>query len=483
MAKINMDKDIDGGWGWVIVVSSLFVLMLVLGTDLSLGPYFVELQRYFQATSAEVSWIMSLAWAVKFSVGPVANILNRRYGTRLVVMVAGVVSTLGCLSCAFVTKLTHLYITYSVFTAFPLGLIFAPTTSLIGEYFDKKYALANGLAFMGTGIGSFILPLLFQALIVQYGWKGSYIVVAGLNANLCVCGALFRPRVTKANMASPVTSSISDGNGNQHHSRTWLSNCRQNCDNMISSLDFALFRDFKVFGLEVLSTFLMSFGLFGTTIHLAPRAVFLGMDANQAAVVMSSFGIAGIVSRMHGFLIDKNVVSALKMYRYSLLLASIVSLCSPLFTTFPGSIVHGAALGFCQGVYLPLLNVVLRETVGQDRFISAFGIATVSMVVGILTGGPVAGWMYDVTGNYHYSYFIGGSFFFASAAVTLVIGIINQRDQTKESDNRTGMLCGNIKLISRSTDIGPEANSLHQTVDTNKTVVKTAQLTEFDIEL
>lgn len=39
-----------------------------------------------------------------------------------------------------------------------IGLINPVNVSMIGQYFEKRRALANGLAVAGGGIGSFVLP-------------------------------------------------------------------------------------------------------------------------------------------------------------------------------------------------------------------------------------------------------------------------------------------------------------------------------------
>ena len=64
----------------------------------------------------------------------------------------------------------------------------------MGEYFDKKRALATGIAVSGSGVGGFlfskfIIPLLLQ----EYGLQGCLLVLAGISFNCAVFGALFRP--------------------------------------------------------------------------------------------------------------------------------------------------------------------------------------------------------------------------------------------------------------------------------------------------
>lgn len=63
----------------------------------------------------------------------------------------------------------------------------------MGCYFQRRKALAYGVAMSGSGIGTFVLAPVVQMLIQLYSWRGALLVLSGFVANLCVCGALLRP--------------------------------------------------------------------------------------------------------------------------------------------------------------------------------------------------------------------------------------------------------------------------------------------------
>ena len=64
LAKPMDDLDIpvppDGGWGWVVVVASLFVNIIVDGVCFSFGIMFVELLEYYGESKGKTMWIGSL---------------------------------------------------------------------------------------------------------------------------------------------------------------------------------------------------------------------------------------------------------------------------------------------------------------------------------------------------------------------------------------------------------------------------------------
>lgn len=77
------------------------------------------------------------------------------------------------------------------------ALSYTPAVAMVDTYFNKRKALAYGIAMSGRGIGIFILPPLLQYLINLYSWRGALLILGGLVSNLCVCGSLMRPLVVQ----------------------------------------------------------------------------------------------------------------------------------------------------------------------------------------------------------------------------------------------------------------------------------------------
>ena len=71
--------------------------------------------------------------------------------------------------------------------------MYLPSIVIVNHYFEKKRALANGIAVCGSGIGTLVFAPLGQFLVVSYGWRGSVIIVAGILLHGTIFGALLRP--------------------------------------------------------------------------------------------------------------------------------------------------------------------------------------------------------------------------------------------------------------------------------------------------
>lgn len=54
----------DGGWGWVVVASTILVLALTLAFPSCIGIFYTDLQTEFHASNTETSWVPAIMTAV-----------------------------------------------------------------------------------------------------------------------------------------------------------------------------------------------------------------------------------------------------------------------------------------------------------------------------------------------------------------------------------------------------------------------------------
>lgn len=182
----------DGGWGWVVVFSSMVISMIADGISFSFGLLYIEFLEHFGETKSKTAWIGSLFMAVPLLSGPVGSALVDRYGCRTMTIIGGIVSGLGFTMSAFVNTIELMYTTFGVIAGLGLGLCYVTAVVSIAYWFDKKRALATGLGACGTGIGTFVYAPMTQYFIEEYGWRGTVLLLAGTFFNMCVCGAVMR---------------------------------------------------------------------------------------------------------------------------------------------------------------------------------------------------------------------------------------------------------------------------------------------------
>lgn len=185
-------KPPDGGYGWVVVFASFFVNLIADGITFSFGVIFVEFLKHFGEGKAKTAWIGSLFMAIPLLSGPIASFLTDRYGCRKVTVAGSILASLGFVISSFSNSMEMLFFTFGMLAGFGLSLCYVAAVVIVAYYFEKRRSFATGLSLCGSGIGTFIFPPLIQALLENYGWRGTTLILAGLFLNLAVCGTLMR---------------------------------------------------------------------------------------------------------------------------------------------------------------------------------------------------------------------------------------------------------------------------------------------------
>ena len=73
------------------------------------------------------------------------------------------------------------------------GLCYGPSVVVIGTYFEKRRALANGLTFSASSLGTFCFSPLIKYCLACYGLQGTLLIIGGILFHISAAGMLFRP--------------------------------------------------------------------------------------------------------------------------------------------------------------------------------------------------------------------------------------------------------------------------------------------------
>ncbi|GFY71356.1 monocarboxylate transporter 14 [Trichonephila inaurata madagascariensis] len=218
----------DGGWGWVVVFAAFMINFIADGISFSFGILFIDFVDYFGASKAKTSWVGSIFFSMPLLAGPVASYLIDRYGCQRMCILGALLSTVSFAVSALADSLEMLFLTYTIAG---LGLAFCYVTSIVivAYYFEKKRSLATGLAACGTGIGTFVLPVLTSILAEEYSWQGTLLILSGFLLNMVVFGALMR------DLESPTLDedNTSEGKPNNALGIGVLENSERLCSSMV----------------------------------------------------------------------------------------------------------------------------------------------------------------------------------------------------------------------------------------------------------
>ncbi|XP_044299147.1 monocarboxylate transporter 5 [Varanus komodoensis] len=171
------------------------------------------------------------------------------------------------------------------------------------------------------------------------------------------------------------------------------------------------------------------------TFHLAARAKTLGIDAMDTAHIIAVAGITETASLLFsGWIADQNWIKKYHYHKAYLILCGVTNLLCPLATTFPLLMIYSVTFAIFSGGYLALLLPVLVDLVGAPRFHSALGLASFLAGLGVITGPPIAGWLYDYTQTYACSFIFAGICFLVSPISLFLEPLAQKWRRKKEPD-------------------------------------------------
>ncbi|KAJ2749373.1 hypothetical protein IWQ56_007243, partial [Coemansia nantahalensis] len=186
----------DSARGWLVVLGSFLVLMVVVGSTNSYGVYMQEYElNVFPTTPAStLSWIGCLQFAALSLFGIAAGVLVERIDPRAVIVLGSVVSG-GALLAASTCK-TPIGLLFTQGLLFGIGTSFltTPAFSLPSQWMDRFRALATGIACAGGAIGGMWMSFASRAMIEHLGWQWS-LRITGLMT--LVAGCAFSPLMAR----------------------------------------------------------------------------------------------------------------------------------------------------------------------------------------------------------------------------------------------------------------------------------------------
>uniref|UniRef100_A0A8C1G3A9 Si:dkey-246g23.4 n=1 Tax=Cyprinus carpio TaxID=7962 RepID=A0A8C1G3A9_CYPCA len=379
---------LDGGYGWFIVLSTFLVFGLTFGVIKSFGVFFVEIQHYFATTATASSWITSISVATVHFGAPVGSALSTYFGHRPVVVVGGLLSSIGMVAGSYAQDLLQLYITVGFLTGFGYALTWTPTVTMLGWYFEKRRPVANALASTGECILTFILTPSFQFMVDQYSWRGAMLIMGALQLNLCLCGALLRP----LNRHIPPKELEEKESDSKKSDPLNVKIIRYVDYTLIANARFMVYSMFGVFA---------ALGFFAPSLFLVPYA------RSQGTV--------------HQLIV-------------TVILLGIVLLLCPLATTFTQLALFSAGYGLVFGATVSIHITVLAEVVGVERLGSALGFFMLIRSSGGLLGPPLAGIFIDKMSDYGTGFLMAGVALLVSALFLLVLQQMNKKGTGRGKD-------------------------------------------------
>ncbi|KAF6032578.1 hypothetical protein EB796_009179 [Bugula neritina] len=163
-------------------------------------------------------------------------------------------------------------------------------------------------------------------------------------------------------------------------------------------------------------------GYYMPVLFSVSRATNHGVDEEQAALLISILGICNTIGRfLFGFVILSLYLSALLVNNICMAITSFSVLLTPFCVTFPQMAAASAAYGLFSATFMSLTPIIICDFVGVNKLTNGLGI--IYMVRGIFSavGSPIGGQLYDLTGNYDITFYVGGACMLLGCSLSLLL--------------------------------------------------------------
>jgi len=368
---VTRGQDVlDSSRGWVTVGAAFVAMVAVFGVAYSFGAFFAPMAAEFGTGSGATSLVFSITACCWFLLGSVSGRAVDRVGPRPVLLIGAVALAGGLLATSAAQQLWVGYLGYGLGVGVAVACGYVPMVAVVSGWFERRRALAVGVAVAGIGVGTLAGAPLAATLIAEYGWRRAHLLLALGGSVLLVVAAVAARRPPRSVGEEP-----------------W------------ALRDVVRTREFRAM---YVATLLASIALFVPFVYLPTAALANGVSPVAAAALIGVIGVASVVGRLViGALADR--VGRVRTFQASFAVLAASFLIWLVGGSWPWLSAFAVVLGTGYGGWIALQPTVLAQLFGTRGLGGLVGLVYTAAGVGALIGPPLAGVLVDATGGYRWA--------------------------------------------------------------------------------
>ena len=392
-------------YGWWIVFTAAVGMSTGPGQFAfgALGLFMIPLNEEFGWSRTEISLALTcFTVALAFSIPYIGKLVDQ-HGSRKVLLPSFIVfAFLLALIPLLANRLWILYTLFGLIGCLGAGANALPYLRTISAWFDRRRALALGIAMGGSGTGYVYVPPAVQYMIDNHGWRSAYLVLAAVTLVVAV------PLVYFVLREAPAKEDLEDCDELRKQPIAEHAAARTPLLPLLKKP--LLWQLFLIFCL-------LSFTLYGVLSHLVPMLRDRGMSATSAALVQSTLGMALVASRVViGYVMDRIFAPYVAITCFLLSAVGVSFLATGAIDSM--AFVAAICIGISMGAEIDMLAFLAGRYFGVENFGRVYGVLFTSFLIGT-SAGPVAyGMVFESLGSYIWVLFVSVILMLASALIT-----------------------------------------------------------------
>lgn len=380
-------KGIFYGW-WIVAISAFFNLIVSGTLFFGFTAFFNPLKQEFGWTSAQTALGFSLQRFEGGIVAPLVGFIFDRFGPRKLVLFGMAIAGAGMVFMSRINSLTEFYAAFLV-TAIGVSIGWAgPPMYCVSNWFARKRTRALSYLMAGSSLGGIIVPLLVL-LIAQAGWRTSLVVV-GISFWLVSI-----PVAIMLRHRPETVGLLPDGEAKTEPEPI------SKVKTPSIEADFSVRSALKSHAFWLISFACMLSQFIATAVNVLemPHLENIGISREVSGVAVTFTALMTFCGNLSiGFIGDRWRKSRVIALAFALQCAGVVILAfiGELWQLVPFVIIYG--VGF--GATMPMRISLMADYFGRTSLGTILGCLMSVTVIGSILSPVIAGWFYDINGNY-----------------------------------------------------------------------------------
>ncbi|KAJ6497558.1 major facilitator superfamily domain-containing protein [Mycena sanguinolenta] len=381
----------DGGArAWLVVFGGACITFSTFGYVNAWGIF----QSYYtqnilkDSSPSNIAWIGSIQYSLIFIPGLVSGHYFDRGYLRVPFLTGSAVLIAATFLVGQCTQYWHFLLCQGFVTGISAGIVYGPTTAVIGHWFQKRRGIATGILATGSSLGGTLFPIVARNLIPRVGFPWTlriigFILIFTLGcANLTVRRRL-PPKHVPGGLFNP------------------------------AAFKNAAYTTYCITGIVAF------FGLYTVLTYIGVSATAAGLSSEFSFYLISIANAASLFGRITAGLTTDKFGAVNVIVPFSAV-AAIMTYLWPLARSNGAFVAIAIIYGFSSGAYvssflLPMFHLGDIADVGRRS-----GMAMSLTAIGALAGPPISGAIYSASGGYSAVGYYAGSMIFAAIALMLV---------------------------------------------------------------
>lgn len=404
-------------YGWVIFGLTFANLTIEGGAKNSQPVFLLALRNSFGSSVTLTSAIFSVAGLVGAFSSPLLGRLLDRFGPRVMFPLAGAFILAGWLASSLATHLWQLFIFYSIFATLGQTMVSSfSATATLAPWFPRSKGIVLGLADSGNPTGQAIVTPMAQVIVSTLGFRAAYqifgvaffLVAAPLNLLFQRRPPVFSEALPDRGLDAPEVLAAPQ----------YPAAADDAAERPLASgtLPVKLMLRQPAVWFLLLTRAVASTANQMTQVHLIAFFVLAGYGELQAAVAIGLAGLVGMGGRpSFGLLSD---VIGREMVFTICMTMSLVSILVVLFFSGGGSlpvlVVFVGLAGLSDGLSGLLIGAKAADLYPPRALGTVMGVVEVGRGIGIALGPILAGFLFDLQGDYLVAFSLAAGLTFGS---------------------------------------------------------------------